>query len=359
MLLLGERANGKSYQAKYTVLWEAYNEADYNTFLETGKIVPKKRWKFGYLRRWDLDIKQNAVNDYFADMFDAIAEITKGEASGLECYQGKIYFTKYNMTTDKTERIKEIGRPFSMNSAQHYKSRMFPEIGNIVMEEVIPDDGQYLPNEVKALFSIVSTIARRDEIRVMMVGNTMNRVCPYFTEWCLTPVLKQKQGTIDIYKQTTDRLDENGNPIIITIAVEMCETTGQTNRMFFGQKAKSIVSGVWDTDTYPHLEDDFYRYTEYYQLLYIHREFSFMVKLLRSPKDEILLFVYPYTGDITKIDRRISEEYNLSKLVTPKLEKVTKYDELVINLIKNKKICFSDNLTGTDFYNTIKERGGL
>ena len=359
LLLLGERSNGKSYQAKYTALWEAWHECDYGEYLTTGKMVDKKRYQFAYLRRWGDDIKTTPINDYFADMYDAIKEITNGGATGIECFKSIIYFTKYDITTDKEERIKEIGRPFSLNSAQHYKSRMFPYIGNVLMEEVIPDDGVYLPTEVTNLFSIVSTIARRDEIRVMMIGNTMNRVCPYFTEWCLTPVLKQKQGTIDIYRQTTNRLDDNGNPIIITIAVEMCETMGQQNRMFFGQKAKSIVTGVWDTETYPQLEDDFKNYDEYYELLYIHREFAFMIKLLRSPKDEILLFVYPYTGDINKVTRRISEEYSLSPFITPKLGKVTKYDELVGQLIDNRKICFSDNLTGTDFYNTIKERGKL
>ena len=41
MIMLGQRANGKSYQAKYTALKDAYNN---------GK-------KFVYLRRWKDDIK--------------------------------------------------------------------------------------------------------------------------------------------------------------------------------------------------------------------------------------------------------------------------------------------------------------
>lgn len=359
LLLLGERTNGKSYQAKYTALWEAWHEADYEEYLSSGKIVPKERWQFAYLRRWDREIKILAVNDYFTDMSNAIKEITGDEATGIECFQSIIYFTKYDPIEDKIKKIKEIGRPFSLHSSQHYKSRMFPKIGNIVMEEVIPDDGMYLPEECKHFFSVVSTIARRDKIRVMMVGNKMNRVCPYFTEWCLKPVLKQKEGTIDIYRQNTDGFDDNGNPIVVTIAVEMCEEVGQQNRMFFGQRSKSIVHGTWDTDEYPHLEEDIDDYDEYYRLCYIHREFAFMVKLLRSKRNEILLFVYPFTGDTTKIDRRVSNEFSLSPLVTPKLTEVTKYDKLVKQLIDNKKICFSDNLTGTDFYNTIKERGGL
>lgn len=358
MMLLGERSNGKSYQVKYTCLWEAYNEADYLAYIKDNKIEHKRRYEFAYLRRFGDDIKQTPIRDYFDDMRDAIYTITNGEYECVDAYQGYIYFAKYN-DDGKIERGKVIGRPFSLNAAQHYKSRMFPEIGNIVMEEVIPDDGVYLPTEIKNLFSIVSTIARRDKVRVFLIGNTMNRVCPYFTEWSLTHVLRQKQGTIDIYNQPTDDEDDDGKPIVIKIAVEMCESTGQQNRMFFGQKAKAIVTGVWDSDIHPHLKDDYNEYIKYYELLLIHNDFAFMIQLLRSKEDEILLFVYPYTGDRKKVQRRITDEYDLSPLITVKLEKVTKYDEIVKSLIDNKKVAFSDNLTGTDFYNVLKERGGL
>ena len=58
MMLLGQRANGKSYQAKKTVL---------EHFIETGE-------KFVYLRRWQADIKIKAINKYFEDM--PISKIT-------------------------------------------------------------------------------------------------------------------------------------------------------------------------------------------------------------------------------------------------------------------------------------------
>lgn len=354
ILLLGERSNGKSYQAKYTVLWEAYNKADYTVYLETKKIVPKERYQFAYVRRFDMDIKTSPVIDYFGDMGKAIEQITHKEYDCVDCYQSHIYFAKHN--GEKIERGVEIGRPFALTGAQHYKSRMYPSIGNLLMEEVIPDDGVYVPNETKLLFSIVSTIARRDKIRVLMVGNTMNRVCPYFSEWGLRPVLKQKIGTIDIYNQRTDTEDDNGNPIIIRVAVEKCENTSQVNKMFFGKQTKAIVNGEWYTDEYPQLEKDLEDYNEHYSILYASGDFAFMIKLLTDDKDKFL-FIYPYTGDWNKITRRVTEETSLSKFVTPYLTPVTKYDNLVIDLLKNKKIRFSDNLTGTDFYNTIKERG--
>ena len=52
MMLLGQRANGKSYQAKTTVLKNAY----------------ENNRKFIYLRRWKEDIKAKAVTAYFGDI---------------------------------------------------------------------------------------------------------------------------------------------------------------------------------------------------------------------------------------------------------------------------------------------------
>ena len=61
-ILLGERSNGKSYATKKLCLWEAYHEKDF----KTGK--QKKRYQFGYLRRWREEIKSRDVELYFADM---------------------------------------------------------------------------------------------------------------------------------------------------------------------------------------------------------------------------------------------------------------------------------------------------
>lgn len=357
LLLLGERANGKSYQAKLVCLWEAYNECDYREFLLTGKKKAKKRYQFGYLRRFDLDIKQTAVTDYFSDMTDEIIKITGGQYDRVICYQGFIYFASFD--GEKVVKGKEIGRPFALSLAQHYKSRAYPDIGTVLFEELIPDDGRYLPNEPKLLFSIISTIARRDKIRCICVGNKMTRVVPYFNEWELRPVLKMKDGAIDIYNQPTGQYDEDGNPTYIQIVVEMCATIGQKNQMFFGKRAKAIVSSSWNTECYPYLEKDLSEYEEHYSVLYEYGDFSFMIKLLTDDKDR-LLFIYPFTGNRDKIIRRVSTtEYNLSRFVTPYFDKITKYDELVIDLLNKKKVCFSDNLCGTDFYDTIKNKGKL
>ena len=52
IILLGQRANGKSYQAKKLVLENGF----------------KNHRKFIYLSRWESDINETSVTSYFADM---------------------------------------------------------------------------------------------------------------------------------------------------------------------------------------------------------------------------------------------------------------------------------------------------
>ena len=353
MLLLGERANGKSYQAKYVAVWEAYNQCDYLEWKEKGLHVPKKRFKFAYFRRWKEDLRQADIESYFSDC--PIKEITGDEYDCVRVKNGgNIFLAKMSDEDYSVEYGPQIGKAFCLSGATHYKSLSFPDIGNVLFEEFITDDG-YLPNEVDKLFSLVSTIARRDKIRVFMIGNTISRLCPYFQEFGLKHVKDQKQGTIDVYKVNTGEVDEDGNEIIIEIAVEFCENTGQKNVMFFGQKAKMITTGVWDTNVQPHLEGSFKDYKNYYQIFYEYGEFAFMLNLLRDKEGQPFLFVYPAKNKTCK--RVVSDKFSLDKFNTLYLTELTKYDKIVLGLIEGKRITFSDNLTGTEFYQMIKERG--
>ena len=356
-LLLGERSNGKSYSVKEAVLWQAYNECDYCEYITTGNKVHTNRYMFGYLRRWRDEIKSRDVEKYFDDFAgDKILEITNGEYNSIMCYRQDIYFSKID-ENGVAKRGKMIGSTFAINSATHYKSLSFPNIGIVVFEEFITDSG-YLPNEVRSLDSIISTIARRDFIYVFLIGNTINRMCPYFDEWQLTHVKRQEIGTIDIYNQTTEQVDENGNNVVVKIAVEYCANSGNNSKMFFGNRTKSITSGVWETHTYPHLDKPFTDYQCIYKILYRYGTFSFVLNLLKTENNEPFIFVYPSTKDIRgKIKRIISTDYTTDRFTTKYLTELTKYDSLMLNLINNDKVVFSDNLTGTEFYQIKKERG--
>lgn len=350
-LLLGERSNGKSYSVKYMALWQAYNECDYNEFLQSGKMKKIDCYEFAYLRRWRDEIKSQDVEKYFLDM--PIDKITNNEYTEIKFYRGDFYFA--NNENGKTKRGKKIGSAFCLTGETHYKSLAFPKIGLVIFEEFLTKSG-YLPHEVDNLYSIISTIARRRYVAVFMIGNTINRMCPYFDEWQLTHVKKQEIGTIEIYNQCTNQVDDDGKQIIVKIAVEYCANSGNNSKMFFGNKAKNIVSGVWESDDFPHLEKNLNRYNIYYRLKYEYNSFSFMVLLLKDEEKNVFLYCYP-SSEKSKYDRKVTDKHDIDKYTTLYLTPITRYDNLIIELLNNNKIVFSDNLTGTEFNQIKKERG--
>ena len=322
MMLLGQRANGKSYQAKKTVLEDSYNNDN----------------KFVYLRRYKADIKTKAVESYFEDM--PISKLTKNEYDGIVAWNGSIYFSKIN---EKGEKVKgkEIGKYCALNEYERYKSWAFVDFTYILYEEFITDN-IYLTDEPRQLQQFVSTVARHRQITVLLIGNTLSRVCPYFSEWCLDGVLKQKQGTIEVYHY---HMEDN----VIDIAVEYCANANFENKMFFGQTAKQIVSGEWDTVEVPKLPRKQSEYESVYEVLVEYQKFQFVLNLLVEPIDGgVICFVYPFTGQ-RKIARKITEQFSDNPMISARLDTTKRPEYLISECFRLGKVCYSDNLTGADF----------
>ena len=328
MMLLGQRSNGKSYQVKKTVLEDFY-------FNET---------KFIYLRRWKADIKQKEVSTYFDDI--PIAKYTNREYNSVRAMNGFIYLCKIEDGLIVEKR--EMGRYCALNEYERYKSQVFMNYKNIVYEEFITDS-IYLNDEPKLLQQFVSTVARLDKIRVFLIGNTLTRVCPYFHEWCLENVLKQKQGTIEIYKY---HMEDN---VEVKIAVEYCANTNNKNTMFFGQEAKQIVTGEWDVKEVPKLPRQLYEYEKIYEVMVVYQAFKFVLELLIEPKEGgVIIFVYPYTSN-RKIQRVITDEFSDKPYISSKLDIDKKPELLMLKALRMDKVCYSDNLTGSDFSKVIEK----
>lgn len=350
-LLLGERSNGKSYSVKDTVLWEAYNELDYYEFLK-GNKVEKKRYQFAYLRRWREEIRARDVELYFDDM--DIANITNGEFESVKCYRNDIFLV--HKEDDKEVASKKVGACFCLTGVQHYKSLAFPKIGNVIFEEFITNQG-YLGHEATSLSDIISTIARRDYVRVFMIGNTINRLCPYFTEWELSHVKDQKQGTIDIYSHHTDQVTEQGEQVVVTIAVEFCANSGNNSKMFFGQRSKMITSGEWESANYPHLPRPSNTYKVKYSIYYKYSQYAYLIDLI-GDNGERFLYVHQAPNEVPiGVKRVVTDGFTTDKHTTFYLTALTRYDTIIIDLINQHKIYFADNLTGTEFWQIKKERG--
>ena len=322
-ILLGMRANGKSYQVKETVLKDAFENESL----------------FVYLRRFKDDIKQYYVESYFADM--DISAITGGKYTLVVAWQGFIYFANLD---DKGQIIKghRIGRYCALNEAYRYKSNAFVNYKWIVYEEFITDE-TYLSNEPDKLQQFVSTVARDNPIKVLLIGNTISRVCPYFSEWALTGTLKQKPNTIELYHMKDDKGNETAR-----IAVENCTTVENDSKMFFGKAAKQILSGEWDVKLSPRLPYDIKEMETLYNMQIQYQMFTFNLKLLMYIDGSLYVFIYP-AKELKKDGRILSTDFSTNPQQTTNFNNHSGMELKILECFAAGKVCYSDNLTAADF----------
>ena len=326
MILYGMRANGKSYAVKKHVIEQAL-----------------KGEKFVYLRRWKEDIKEKDVSCYFDDM--PIRELTHNKYVGIMAYRGYFYFYDVGEDDKPVRAADSIGRYCALNEAERYKSQVFNKVESIIYEEFITNKiylGSSENPEPKLLMQFVSTVARDRNIDIFMIGNTISRVCPYFQEWSLTGVMQQKPGTIDIYHLR----GENG---VVDIAVENCEVVSTESKMFFGLASKQITSGEWEVNEYPRLLKPYKYYDLLYEVGVEYSEFKYVIQLMQDPANGgVFVFIYPNTKK-RELDRIISDQFSTDPKYSNGFRARNKVEQLMAQCFREDKVCFSDNLTGTDF----------
>lgn len=338
-ILLGERSNGKSYCIKeYCVR---------NAFQGKGKFI--------YLRRYRDDVKESLVNGYFTDC--PVRAITSGKYTDITCYRSAIYLCNYD-DSGKCIKGELIGKVMYLSGSERFKSQAYPDYTDIIFEEFVTKK-LYLDNEPDLLQDLVSTVARRRKIRVWLIGNTINRINPYFAKWSLSKIPNQKQGTIDMYYFHTNQIDDFGNELIIKIAVEFCENSGNNSKMFFGAKEKSIAGGQWETETYPTFPKDL-ECERLYTVGLSYDNFFFAINLMCELDTGLLfLFVYPKNIKDNRIERVLQQGFSCNANVSNRLKLDINAENLIAKCLRDNKICYSDNLTAEDFNQCLKQIGGV
>lgn len=235
-IIFGERSNGKTYAAlKYGI----------ERYINTGE-------QMAYIRRWREDLRGKRAENLFANHVanGLIEELTDGKFNEVFYLSNKWFLSYYDK--DKNKRYPD-STPFCfgfcLSEQEHEKSSSYPNVTTIVFDEFLTRR-IYLPDEFMLYMNLLSTIIRqRDNVKVFMLGNTVNKFCPYFQEMGLKNVGVMEQGTIDIY-----RFGEHG----ATVAVEYCDTIVKqkaSNKYFCfdNQNLQMITGGKWELAVYPHL----------------------------------------------------------------------------------------------------------
>lgn len=241
-IIFGERSNGKSYAfLKYAI----------ERYCKYGE-------QFAYIRRFREDFRGKRGQSLFTPLENdgVIEKNTKGLFDHVSYYAGKWTLSKYDEKLDRNVPAPEpCGYAFALSEMEHDKSTSYPLVVNVCFDEFLTRQF-YLVDEFVIFMNTLSTIIRhRDNVRIFMLGNTVNKYCPYFREMGLTNVVEMQENTIDLYKYGDSEL---------RVAVER---TGNLNKSkpsdiyfaFNNPKLTMITGGVWEMARYPHKPCDFDR----------------------------------------------------------------------------------------------------
>ena len=240
-IIIGERSNGKTYSVLQKIVTDYAREGH----------------QAALLRRMQEDFIGKRGAGLFEPLIDngEIEKATNGEWTSVYYYASRWFLCKYE--EDKkgnTERITDT-QPFmygfALSQMEHEKGTGYPNVKTIVFDEFITRMA-YLRDEFVLFMNTLSTIIRsRDDVTIFMLGNTVNKYCPYFDEMGLRHIKDMKQGEIDVYQL------KHASGKILKVAVEYCKPfeKGKKSDFYFAfdnQKLEMITTGVWEIDIYPH-----------------------------------------------------------------------------------------------------------
>jgi hypothetical protein len=340
-VIFGERSNGKTYAALKQGVIDYY----------------KNGGQMAYVRRWKEDITGRRASRLFAALCEngEIQKITNNEFTGVHYWAGKWYLCTYDDNGKAIYSDQDIiCFAFALSDGEHDKSTSFPKIQTIIFDEFLTNR-IYLNDEFVLFMNTVSTIVRkRDDVKIYMLGNTVNKYCPYFVEMGLEHIQKQKQGTIDVYKYGDSKL---------TVAVEYCASVQDKNSptvnkyfAFNNPKLEMITGGAWELSIYPHLP---YKYKPKDVILTYYIEFNDNIYACEIIELGDLAFTYIHakTTPIKDPDNQLiyTLEYNPKPNYNRNLfNPSNKAQSRVLWFFKHDKVFYQNNNIGDAIKNYIK-----
>lgn len=299
-VIYGERSNGKTFSFKHLVLFGFHeNGININGYLDDST-------QSAIIRRFDEDFRKGRGASMWNDIIDnpthgnMLEKATNGKWNFIKYYSGAFYLAKIEDGKLELTDSEPFCYAFSLNSAEHYKSNSYPKIVYILLDEFIATANGYLMGEFMLFTSVLSTIIRdRGNVKIFMMGNTINRINPYFKEMGIN-AKDQQQDTIQVYSYGESTLK---------VAVEYTGSAKDkyNNRLkkksdkyfaFNNPKLKMITTGAWELDIYPHLP---YKY---------------------KPKDILYTYYIEYEGEIFQceiidVDNKMNPFTYIHKKTTP------------------------------------------
>lgn len=337
--------------------------------------------QLAYIRR--NDDTQDMICSYFDDKHDFIEDMTDGLSDRISIYKSVLYFSHIETDENGKEimfRDKTLGRFFSVSRQGRFKSLQYPEIKNMLFEEVLTRDN-YLSGESEKLFDLISTLRRsKKDFKVYLISNLVSQINPYSDAWGIH-IGRTKPGSVTLTKLYLQAYDDKGDELYYLIAAHYLKDLNELSQEDKKKKRNRIRTGIasnkWDeAKLYPVMDLKFIKQYEILEtVVFEYDDNMFQMDILEVPSN--IRDLYKDDFDEVKpsknvmfigyIRRKTTEPWyhtrvytnNPDRVITPyatkgfKLE--YKVDRVVMWLKDNGWIIGCNNLAMNDFDNIFSK----
>lgn len=340
-VIFGERSNGKTYSVlKYAL----------EQFVNTGG-------QLAIVRRWKEDIVGRRASDIFSALNanNEVEKITNGEYIGVTYYAGKFYLCNYDEKGKPIYNIETdcFAYAFALSEMEHNKSISYPKITIIMFDEFLTKH-VYLQDEFILFMNTISTIVRqRSNVKIFMLGNTVNKYCPYFEEMGLKHIKDMTQGSIDVYTYGESELK---------VAVEYCASISKQKKSNFyfafnNPKLHMITSGAWELDIYPHLPIKYKPKDIIFYYFIVFGGNTYQCEVIQDKKGELFTYIHIKTTELkdnTK-DLIYTLDYNYGLNYNRNICKpISKLQKRLLWFFQTDRVFYQSNEVGDSISNYLK-----
>lgn len=338
-VIFGERSNGKTYATLKQVLENYFSDGS----------------QFAYIRRWSVDVQPKRMNNLFNAIIEDgyLEKLSGGKFTAIFYRTGRFYLCTYN---DKGKPIYNeediIGYAFSLSENEHNKANSYPRVTTIIFDEFLTNK-IYLPDEFILFMNTVSTIVRqRTNVKIYMLGNTVNKFCPYFKEMGLTNILTMKQGTIDIYTYGETKLK---------VAVEYADSKKKfkKNNFYFAfnnPKLKMITGGAWELNIYPHAPVKWLPKNIMFTYFIDFNDSIYQCEIINKD-DNVFTYIHEKTTPIKNPDKDIIYTLDYNPKINYNvniLKPLTDYQKKITWFYTHDRVYYQNNNVGDAINNYLK-----
>lgn len=345
----GERSNGKTYSALSYAL---------ENFVERGE-------QFMYVRR----LSESLRSQYMRLLFEGLRstgelqkQLNKAGYDGLEFYSGCFWPQLQNEKGRLIRTNRPAGFTQSINTWETAKGGSIPDATTMIFDEFLTRKS-YLPNEPILFENLVSSLVRlRDNVKIIMLANTVSWQSPYFTEWGINHVRGQKQGTYDVY-QTGD-----GRRKIVVCYTE--HKSAKPSDVYFNyddSRSRMIMEGTWETAMYPRIPENLDGWTKG-EPSYISTIDGWCVKLepCQTPDGMPVLLIWDcnrtlVTSEWPYVDQRYKDRiiytdcfYPAANVKLAMTKHTDNYTKFILKCFKEGRVFYANNTVGENVRNYLK-----